>query len=608
MGCTASKFEREKSATSRCRNRELLIKQCVQKQHAYAAAHAAYIRSLRDTGAALRQFGEGGDAKPDTGHGMDFSLDMVADDSRQLSHTFASHTLLADHKTPAFPLEEEPGLGVDENANVNVDEALETPSKSAKTSELVHLPTESGGAFSAQRPDAQISVVDFARRLKELDDNFLQAYESGRDVARLLEGQRTHYYSSFDSYKDSCDHSSRVLRVMSWARHTQLASITDEATDKTLNGHEKETHAATLDKLLAWEKKLYDEVKVGEVIRIKLERKSVQLKKQKKREESSLTLNKTKAVVKDLQTRYLVEVQAVDAASSEVQKLRDDLLHSQLVDLVQKSTTMWQAMVNCHQQQYQVIEDMRLVDTACAPTFTNDSHTKNTLQLESEIHNWHHNLENLIATQKDYMNSVHMWLRLHITEIESGRKGVPTSPEKLSTPPVYTLCKSWLSALDQVHGNVPLNALKAFSGVIQELKTQQVAELKQKKKLDQLKKELERKEQAFRSQELKYKKFHEAHGGSGGDEELASETEMDRSPLKEKEVSLRLLRERVESEHEKYEQMCAKSGNMVLSSLQSGLPPVLSAMRDFARTCSQTYTELFILTMAEETPVLQISF
>ncbi|MCO5568902.1 hypothetical protein L7F22_022604 [Adiantum nelumboides] len=410
MGCTQSRFKRERSVTSRCRNRELLIKQCVQKQHAFAAAHATYIRSLRDVGAALRQFGEGGDVKPDTVqcHGKDFSLDM-ADDSRQLAHTFGTpyfppplphflspfflsractmpqfnfsspHALsvaktlifssprnsftytaeeiadtdagavrksyyvkpppplpaqlvtppappskgsqwefynvfqLADQKNPAFILEEEPG---DESVNANAEE-LKAPSNLKKTPELVHPSTELSEELSAQRPEVQISGVDFARRLKELDDNFLQAYESGREVARLLEGQRTLYYSSFASYTNSCDHSARVLRVMSWGRNAQFASITDEATAKTLGSEdEKETHAARLDKLLAWEKKLYDEVKVGEVIRIKLERKSVELRKQRKREESSLSFKKTKAIVKDLQTRYLVEVQAVDAASS----------------------------------------------------------------------------------------------------------------------------------------------------------------------------------------------------------------------------------------------------------------------------------------------------
>lgn len=276
-----------------------------------------------------------------------------------------------------------------------------------------------------------------------------------------------------------------------------------------------------------------------------------------------------------------------------------------LIFVSNRSMIMWRNMLNCHQQQYQLIEDMQLVDAACAPTSTNEFHIKNTLQLESEINIWHHNLEKLIATQKDYMNSVHHWLRLHITEIESGGKGVPGSPEKPNSPPVYALCKSWLAALDRIPGSVPLHALKAFSHLIHELKLQQAEELKQKKKLDQLKKELEKKEQAFKVQEMKYRKIHMLQSDSY---EQGQEREMDRNPLREKEVSLRLLRENVETEREKYEHMCAKSGSMTLTSLNKGFPPVLNAMREFACTCSQRYTELFMLTVAGEKPVLQISY
>ena len=72
------------------------------------------------------------------------------------------------------------------------------------------------------------------------------------------------------------------------------------------------------------------------MIRIELERKAEQLKSQKKRSENPGIINKTKASVKTLRTRYLVEIQAVDAASVEVDNLRDQQLYSQLKDLVTK--------------------------------------------------------------------------------------------------------------------------------------------------------------------------------------------------------------------------------------------------------------------------------
>lgn len=58
------------------------------------------------------------------------------------------------------------------------------------------------------------------------------------------------------------DHSARVMRVITWNRSFRGVSNGDGAKDD-VDSEEFETHATVLDKLLAWEKKLYEEVKVG---------------------------------------------------------------------------------------------------------------------------------------------------------------------------------------------------------------------------------------------------------------------------------------------------------------------------------------------------------
>ena len=57
------------------------------------------------------------------------------------------------------------------------------------------------------------------------------------------------------------DHSARVMRVITWNRSFRGISDMDNGKDE-LYADDQETHATVLDKLLAWEKKLYDEVKV----------------------------------------------------------------------------------------------------------------------------------------------------------------------------------------------------------------------------------------------------------------------------------------------------------------------------------------------------------
>lgn len=57
------------------------------------------------------------------------------------------------------------------------------------------------------------------------------------------------------------DHSERVMRVITWNRSFRGA-MNGENRKGEFVSDESETHATILDKLLAWEKKLYDEVKV----------------------------------------------------------------------------------------------------------------------------------------------------------------------------------------------------------------------------------------------------------------------------------------------------------------------------------------------------------
>ncbi|XP_073021817.1 protein ALTERED PHOSPHATE STARVATION RESPONSE 1-like [Primulina eburnea] len=65
------------------------------------------------------------------------------------------------------------------------------------------------------------------------------------------------------------------------------------------------SHASTLDKLYAWEKKLYDEVKAGQVLRSNFGQKCKFLLLQESRGQST---EKARYVVKDLHSRIRVSV------------------------------------------------------------------------------------------------------------------------------------------------------------------------------------------------------------------------------------------------------------------------------------------------------------
>ncbi|RZS06459.1 hypothetical protein BHM03_00037111 [Ensete ventricosum] len=57
MGCAQSKIENEESVV-RCKNRKLFMRDAVASRNAFAAAQAAYAVALKNTGAALSDFGQ----------------------------------------------------------------------------------------------------------------------------------------------------------------------------------------------------------------------------------------------------------------------------------------------------------------------------------------------------------------------------------------------------------------------------------------------------------------------------------------------------------------------------------------------------------------------
>lgn len=69
-------------------------------------------------------------------------------------------------------------------------------------------------------------------------------------------------------------------------------------------------------------------------MKIEYKKKLVMLNKLEKRGINSTTLERTKSAVSHLQTRYIVDMQSMDATVSEINRLRDHHLYIKLVELV----------------------------------------------------------------------------------------------------------------------------------------------------------------------------------------------------------------------------------------------------------------------------------
>nr|DAD26945.1 TPA_asm: hypothetical protein HUJ06_028413 [Nelumbo nucifera] len=171
------------------------------------------------------------------------------------------------------------------------EKVIETPVKPEKQQKQV---VRSHAASSEAKKVSKVPNMNLFQILSKIDDHFLKASESAREVSTMLEANRFHYHSNFADNRGHIDHSKRVMRAITWNRSFKGLANADDEKDE-LDFDDNETHASVLDKLLAWEKKLYDEVKAGELMKLDYRKKVALLNKQKKRGTNPETLEKAKA-------------------------------------------------------------------------------------------------------------------------------------------------------------------------------------------------------------------------------------------------------------------------------------------------------------------------
>lgn len=162
-------------AITRCKDRHYFMKQAVSSRNNFAAAHSSYAASLKNAGAALIDFAQGEQQSFQFSPPYDVPLpppplpDLPPALRRAITMPdFESH----DVETG---LEEVGGGGDDDD----VDEIVEgcSLSRRVKKSENMNM----------------IQV------LSEVDNHFIMASESAREVSVILQATRLHYHSNFSN-------------------------------------------------------------------------------------------------------------------------------------------------------------------------------------------------------------------------------------------------------------------------------------------------------------------------------------------------------------------------------------------------------------------------
>ncbi|KAG9439182.1 hypothetical protein H6P81_019347 [Aristolochia fimbriata] len=704
MGCTQSKIENEE-VVSRCKERKIFMKEAVAARNAFAAAHSAYTMALKNTGAALSDYGQGeahdtrplptpplpqpdlppppplppgfqkpgyqtnlirsssmpemvipkADLKPsepilEEEDGEDDAGPTISapatppppppPSSRPPSNpvppmpepqtnTQWDFFFAAPEEIPMSMLTEpedthkenhdsvmeqghyddikRPDKGMSDSVSKKNENIVtpETPERVVESSTAVKPPKKQVqvnamhqhvGPSESKRNKAGPSHVNLLHILNELDDLFLKASESAQEVSKMLEANRLHYHSNFADNRGHIDHSARVMRVITWNGSFKNMPNADDGKDDF--DAEEETHATVLDKLLTWEKKLYDEVKAGELMKIEYQRKVALLNKQKKRNANSEAIEKTKAAVSHLHTRYIVDMQSMDSTVSEIQRLRDDQLYPKLVALVEAMSKMWQTMFVHHDHQFKLVVDLRGLDISNSPKETTDQHYEQTVQLYRIANEWRTQFENLMRHQKEYIQALNSWLKLNLIPIDSSLKEKVSLPPEAQHPPIQSLLHAWHEQLGKLPVELAKNAINSFGAVINSIITLQDDERKQKAVCEDSRKDHTRKSRSFEDWKRKYMEKH-TPPDEMPDPDRPEENNM-RDQIAERELVVEHAKKKLDDDIEVHLRLCRQVREKSLMSLKTHLPELFRTMTEFALESSDSYKKLLAINFARQ--------
>ncbi|XP_014507295.1 nitrate regulatory gene2 protein [Vigna radiata var. radiata] len=339
-----------------------------------------------------------------------------------------------------------------------------------------------------RRPTSMAEVI------RDLEAQFTVICNAANDVSALLEAKKTQNSAAPNELS-----ASKMLNPIALFRSASLRTsssrilvnssyTTDEDFEGTDDPSEEDClfsagHQSTLDKLYAWEKKLYEEVRSGERVRIAYDKKCQQLRNHDVNGEEPSSIDKTRAAIGDLHTQITVSIHSVESISRRIEALRDEELHPQLFELVQGLAKMWKVMAECHQAQQRTLDEAKilLVDTDARKQFAKSLTDRQRLarsvsSLETELRHWRNTFASWISSQRSYIHGLTGWL-LRCVRCEHDPSKLACSPRRSSgTHPLFGLCVQWSRRLDVLQETAVLDGIDSFVAGIGSFYVQQSRE------------------------------------------------------------------------------------------------------------------------------------
>lgn len=193
-----------------------------------------------------------------------------------------------------------------------------------------------------------------------------------------------------------------------------------------------------------------------------------------------------------------------------------------------------------------------------------------------------------MAAQKLYVEALHGWLsKFVVPEVEfySRSKNVAV-PYQANGPPLLVVCYEWLASLQKLPDEMVTLALKSVVKDVRALWHQQGEEQQQKRKVDNLSKDMDRRHSGLNKVKSKMLELQVT------DQKPEVGSEHQEEYTMEKKDQLEALKKKLEMEKEKHQSCMQETQRITLHGLQLGFSQVFESLTEFSKASRKVYNDL----------------
>ncbi|XP_047079845.1 protein ROLLING AND ERECT LEAF 2-like [Lolium rigidum] len=298
----------------------------------------------------------------------------------------------------------------------------------------------------------------------EIKAQFVRAAEAVWALAPVLEVEKRNY--QHHNRRSSVYHVSSGM-----VSSTALPDSGYRGEELDVGGREKLTGgrslSLTLQRLYIWEKKLYNEVKSEEKMRLLLAKNSKRLKFLDQKGVEAHKIEETQKLVRKLSTKIGIAVRVIAKVTKKIDRVRDEELCPQIKALIQGFVKMWQEKLECFQIQCEAISLAKNLDSDISGGISRDL----AMELEVDLVKCIVNFSSWVNAQRSFVKALNGWLALCLNyrQEETPDGARPCSPGRVDAPLVFTICSSWSQAMDRISEKEVVTAMQALVSSVRNL-------------------------------------------------------------------------------------------------------------------------------------------